>query len=562
MTREEIINYYRNNPEVSVLIIGAGVNGIGTFRDLALQGVDVLLVDRGDFCSGASAASSHMIHGGIRYLENGEFRLVKEAVRERNLLLQNAPHYVKPLPTVIPIFNWFSGLLNAPLKFLGLLEKPSERGAIVIKIGLMLYDAYSGGASIVPHHEFYSKTTTHQKFPDIHPGVIFTALYYDGLLLAPERLCIDMILDAEAENSNVHALNYLPAISSEAGSVKVQDQLTGESLDIYPRLVINASGPWIDHTNTRLGVDSSYIGGTKGSHLIVNNPDLRGAIGNNEIFFENADGRIVLLSPFEDKVLLGTSDLPISDPDSARCTAEEIEYFFNMVHVVFPGIQLTSDQVEYQFSGVRPLPAVDATTPGQISRDHHIQVIPRSEKNSYPIFNLIGGKWTSFRAFSEEAADRALKVLGISRKFSTDQIRIGGGKEYPEDGIKSEQYINSLVAENEISRERAAALFNRYGTRAVEFTNSIQPAGETPVTGASDYTKEEIIHIIDNEKVVHLDDLILRRMNITKSGNLNISALLEMSQILGTHLHMSSDEIVAEILRTKSILSEVHGVDI
>ena len=219
--------------------------------------------------------------------------------------------------------------------------------------------------------------------------------------------------------------------------------------------------------------------------------------------------------------------------------------------------QLTSDQVEYQFSGVRPLPAVDATTPGQISRDHHIQVIPRSEKNSYPIFNLIGGKWTSFRAFSEEAADRALKVLGISRKFSTDQIRIGGGKEYPEDGIKSEQYINSLVAENEISRERAAALFNRYGTRAVEFTNSIQP-----VTGASDYTKEEIIHIIDNEKVVHLDDLILRRMNITKSGNLNISALLEMSQILGTHLHMSSDEIVAEILRTKSILSEVHGVDI
>ena len=141
--------------------------------------------------------------------------------------------------------------------------------------------------------------------------------------------------------------------------------------------------------------------------------------------------------------------------------------------MVFPGIQLTSDQVEYQFSGVRPLPAVDATTPGQISRDHHIQVIPRSEKNSYPIFNLIGGKWTSFRAFSEEAADRALKVLGISRKFSTDQIRIGGGKEYPEDGIKSEQYINSRVAENEISRERAAALFNRYGTRAVEFTNSI-----------------------------------------------------------------------------------------
>ncbi len=127
MNRQEILDYYQQSPNVSVLIIGAGVNGIGTFRDLALQGVDVLLVDKGDFCSGASAASSHMIHGGIRYLENGEFRLVREAVQERNRLIENAPHYVKPLPTVIPIFNLFSGLLNAPLKFLGLLYKPAER---------------------------------------------------------------------------------------------------------------------------------------------------------------------------------------------------------------------------------------------------------------------------------------------------------------------------------------------------------------------------------------------------------------------------------------------------
>ena len=135
MNRQEIIQKYKETPKVSVLIVGAGVNGIGTFRDLAFQGVDVLLVDRGDFCSGASAASSHMVHGGIRYLENGEFRLVREAVQERNWLIQNAPHHVSPLPTVIPIFKWFSGLLNAPLKFLGLLSKPSERGAIVIKIG-------------------------------------------------------------------------------------------------------------------------------------------------------------------------------------------------------------------------------------------------------------------------------------------------------------------------------------------------------------------------------------------------------------------------------------------
>jgi glycerol-3-phosphate dehydrogenase len=485
---------------------------------------------------------------------------VKEAVRERNLLIQNAPHYVKPLPTIIPIFHWFSGLLNAPLKFLGLLEKPSERGAIVIKIGLMLYDAYSGGAGIVPNHEIYSKTSTHQKFPDMHPDVIFAAKYYDGLLLAPERLCIDMILDAESENLNAHALNYLPATSSGAESVKLKDQITGESFDIYPRVVINASGPWIDLTNTRLGTDTSFIGGTKGSHLIVNNAELRGAIGDNEIFFENADGRIVLLSPFEDKVLLGTSDLPISDPDSARCTSEEIEYFFEMVDIVFPNIKISLDQVVFQFSGVRPLPAVDANTPGQISRDHHIQVIPRSEQNSFPIFSLVGGKWTSFRAFSEEAADKALNELGLPRKSSTDQKRIGGGKDYPESENESKKYIKFLSAEYEFSGERAVELFNRYGTRAAEFANSIPPAGETLIPGATGYTEDEIIHIIDNEKIVHLDDLILRRMNITKSGNLNLSALLGISQILGTYMHWSSNVIELEIQRTKSILSDVHGV--
>ena len=141
-----------------MLIVGAGINGVGTFRDLALNGVDVLLVDRADFCSGASAASSHMAHGGIRYLENGEFRLVREAVRERNAMIVNAPHIVRPLPTTIPIFRLFSGLLNAPLKFLGLLDRPSERGSLVIKIGLMLYDAYTGAQRTVPRHRFMSQS--------------------------------------------------------------------------------------------------------------------------------------------------------------------------------------------------------------------------------------------------------------------------------------------------------------------------------------------------------------------------------------------------------------------
>src|SRR4026207_919759 len=160
MNRNEIFFALKNKPNISVLIVGGGINGIGTFRDLALNGVDVLLVEKSDFCSGASSASSHMAHGGIRYLENGEFRLVREAVQERNRMLQNAPHIVKPLPTAIPIFRRFSGLLNAPLKFSGILDRPSERGSLVIKLGLMLYDAYTSGQDgkrAVPRHKFHSR---------------------------------------------------------------------------------------------------------------------------------------------------------------------------------------------------------------------------------------------------------------------------------------------------------------------------------------------------------------------------------------------------------------------
>src|SRR5512142_674549 len=187
MNRNDILASLKQDPNVTVVIVGAGINGIGTFRDLALNGVSVLLVERGDFCSGASAASSHMAHGGIRYLENGEFRLVHEAVQERNRLIQNAPHVVKALPTTIPIFKFWSGLLNAPLKFLNLLDRPAERGALVIKLGLLFYDAFTKGQGTVPRHKFEGRRESLAKYPALNPAIQYTATYYDGKILSPER---------------------------------------------------------------------------------------------------------------------------------------------------------------------------------------------------------------------------------------------------------------------------------------------------------------------------------------------------------------------------------------
>src|SRR5512135_2725793 len=339
MNRNEILASIKQDPQISVLIVGAGINGIGTFRDLALNGVSVLLVDRGDFCSGASSGSSHMAHGGIRYLENGEFRLVREAVQERNRLIQNAPHVVKPLPTTIPIFKTFSGLLNAPLKFLKVLDKPSERGALVIKIGLMLYDAYTGKQRVVPRHQFMGRQESLQHWDKLNPQIEYTATYYDGAILQPERLGVELILDAEADNPGARALNYVSLVSGEGEKITLRDELTGSTYDVKPQLLVNAAGPWIDFANHSMGLSTRFIGGTKGSHLVVDNPELRAAIGDHEFFFENKDGRIVLIYPLYDRVLVGTSDIPIDDPDKARCLPEEVQYFLHLTARVFPSIK-------------------------------------------------------------------------------------------------------------------------------------------------------------------------------------------------------------------------------
>ncbi|MDH5508479.1 MAG: FAD-dependent oxidoreductase, partial [Anaerolineae bacterium] len=263
-TREAIIQHYQANPKVSVLVIGGGVNGIGVFRELALQGVDVLLVEKNDFCSGTSASSSHMAHGGLRYLENGEFRLVREAVAERNRLLANAPHYVKPLPTAVPVFSMLSGLWNAPLKFLGLLEKPAQRGAVVIKLGLLLYDYFTGTDRVVPAHTFLSKQRGLELIRGIAPALKYLAVYYDGAILSPERLCVEMLLDGEAYSANAKALNYVELAGANGRQVLLNDSLSGVEIKVEPQLVINAAGPWIDRANQILGHKTEFIGATKG----------------------------------------------------------------------------------------------------------------------------------------------------------------------------------------------------------------------------------------------------------------------------------------------------------
>jgi glycerol-3-phosphate dehydrogenase len=560
MNREEILTSIKNTPDISVLIVGAGINGIGAFRDLALNGVDVLLVDRGDFCSGASAASSHMAHGGIRYLENGEFRLVREAVGERNRMIQNAPHIVKPLPTTVPMFKHFSGLLNAPLKFLGLLERPSERGSVVIKLGLMLYDAYTGKTRVVPRHTFRGRAESLKRWPRLNPAVRTTATYFDGSILNPERLALEVLLDGEADGGR--ALNYVSLVGGQGNTVTLRDELNLQTFTIQPKLVINAAGPWIDAANGALGLSTRFIGGTKGSHLVLNHPELRAAIGENEFFFENKDGRIVLIFPLFDRVIVGTSDIPIDNPDDVVCTEDEVDYFINLVDRVFPDIKVGREHIVFRFSGVRPLAHTgSAKTTGQITRDHHIQVTEGEWTGlAYPVYSLVGGKWTSFRAFSEQVTDKALAFLGRARQKSTHTLPIGGGRNYPRTVEEQKRYLDGLAAWTGFSSERVRSLFERYGTRAEAVAMFLSKQPDQPLKSLPDFSRREIAFLCQHEHVVRLDDILLRRTLLAMLGRLSRAAVEELADVAGESLGWEGEQKKAEVARTLDLLANRHTV--
>jgi glycerol-3-phosphate dehydrogenase len=560
MTREAVFDSIRRKPDVSVLIVGGGVNGIGAFWDLALQGVDVLLVEKGDFCSGASAASSHMLHGGIRYLENGEFRLVREALHERNRLLVNAPHYAKPLPTTIPIFNWFSGFLNAPLKFLRLRDKPSERGAAVIKIGLILYDWFTRGGRVMPTHRLIGRKESLDLRPHINHDIIATAQYYDAWMPYPERICMELVMDAEAANPNAHALNYVRLESGAGDTVTLRDELTGEAYTVKPRVVVNAAGPWIDFANRALGEPTEFIGGTKGSHIVVDHPELREWTLGHEFFFENKDGRITLFFPILDKVLIGTTDIRVDDPEQVICTEEEVDYLLEAVRIVFPTVHLDRSQIVFRFSGVRPLPSSKHSLTGQISRDHSIRTIEPDGEIHFPVLSLIGGKWTTFRAFSEQAADQVLARLGRARKGDTQNTPIGGGRDYPTTEAEQTAWVKALADETGLAAEHIHVLFERYGTYAEQVAHYIDAGEDGMLEHHPGYSRREVEFLTKREKVVHLDDFILRRSLMAMLGEVNGAVLAELADVLGHALGWSETQKREEIARAIRILQTKHGL--
>ncbi|HVI90697.1 MAG TPA: glycerol-3-phosphate dehydrogenase/oxidase [Dongiaceae bacterium] len=563
-SRAELLQSLGGEKLPDILIVGGGINAVGLYRDLAAQGVPALLVEKGDFCSGTSAAPSRLIHGGLRYLETGEFALVRESVEERNLLLHNAPHYVRPLPVWVPVTSWWDGFLAAGTRFLRLTRTPGPRGALVLKLGLTVYDWFGAKYRSMPKHRMISGKDALRQMPGLLPTICSVGEFYDARLTNAERLTLELVSDAERDCPSSLAIPYLAVAGHDGKEVLLRDEVDGTIHRAAPRIVINAAGAWIDQVDAHLGIEERLVGGTKGSHLVLDHAELARALGEKMIYFPTSDHRICLAYPLGEKlVLIGTTDLPTEDPEDMTCSEVEIDYLFRVMKEIMPGIRLNRSQIVFRYAGVRPLPkATSGTVAGAISRDHHIRPFERTDQRPYDVLTLVGGKWTTYRACAEQIADQVLARIGKSRRIDTKSLKIGGGAGWPLEPSKQRQQITEIARQSGLSLEHCTALADRYGAYAATVAAAIVAEGigaDRPLKTSPDYSRGEIRHLIRTERTTRLADLVLRRTQIGLLGKATPELLGELADLMAQDLSWSEDRCNREIAEATRLLQQRHG---
>ena len=516
-----------------VLIIGGGVNGAGTLRDLALNGVSAVLIDTGDFCAGASSASSRMAHGGLRYLEGREFRLVAESARERNLLLHDAPHLVRPLEIVVPLETLVSGLPQAMLRFAGLSRRSGPLSLAALEGALALYEHLGAKFRALPRHRTVLKRGA---FPaGLDAGTRAVVSYYDGEIVNPEGLIFEMLGEA-ADAGNVAAVNHI-TWSAAAGAVSVTDAVSGHTVALRPRVIVNATGAAIDAVNARLGLKTQLVRGVKGAHLVIAHPRLFERMAGRAFYFDDGHGRMVISLPVAGTILMGTTEVETADPGDRGVAGSEVDYLLGALGRLFSDIPVGREHVVAVTSGIRPLQAGGGGNATQAARDH---ALVEHTAAGRPVISLVGGKWTTFRGFAEQATDCVLKHLGRTRTTGTAQRAYPGAA--PVDAA-------ALAGETGLPPARIAGLVARYGALARPVAAFCAAAPDRMLAGRTDYSRREILWLVQARMAQRLDDLVLRRTGLVVTGTLGRETVADMGHCLALALGRDVAWAEAEIAR-------------
>ncbi len=493
-----------------LLIIGGGINGAGIAREAARRGLSVALVERLDFAAGTTSRATRLIHGGLRYLEHAELALVTESLREREALLQRAPHLVRPLPFLFPIYEH------------------SSRSSLWIRAGMVLYDLLSLGKK-APRHRFVTDRLKDAK------GAF---LYYDAQVNFPERLTVETILSAEA--AGAVALNHCEVLEIERRNgvvvgARVRDRIDGVEAVVEAALTINASGPWVDRMLAGVGPRSPLLSPTRGSHLVV--APYPGAPQEAVYFEARSDGRPVFIVPWNGLYLVGTTDvLDSGDPADAKPTETEIEYLLRES-------RLARDQILFTYAGLRPLPHSTKAMPSDVTRGH--EIVDHEKRDGVPgLCSITGGKLTTYRQLARDAVGFAMKKLGrTSRPFAEEQVLPFQLWDWTKSDL--EQEAAPLGKENGVSPQEVVRLFSIYGAGAMEILPMWreQPAWRRPICEHTATTVAEVIHAVSREQAQTPADVLLRRTCAALGPCRGLDALEKVAGLMQTSQDGSREEI-------------------
>ncbi|MGH7193491.1 MAG: glycerol-3-phosphate dehydrogenase/oxidase, partial [Candidatus Saccharimonadales bacterium] len=504
-----------------VLILGAGINGAALARELVVGGLPVVVVDTGDLARGATAYSSRLIHGGLRYLEYGEFDLVRESLAERTRLLRLAPQFVHPLQLHIPVGNRLGGLQHSLARFFGRDRHGAQaadaraappRGLWLVRAGLWLYDLYARDSSL-PRHRV-SRLDGQASLPIDRARYRWLCSYFDAQIRFPERFVVALFDDARraAKTGGFQLFTYHRVeLAGRTISIYAEENASRPAMEFEPAAVINATGAWVDATLRQLHASSPpLMGGTKGSHLITFHAGLRVALGDAGIYAEAADGRPVFILPLGEAALVGTTDLPyLGDPADAVATDAEVDYLVAAVNQVLPGVRLTRDDVEFHYCGVRPLPHANIDRPAAITRRHWLE---EHTGSAVPLYSVIGGKLTTCRSLAELSARTIRRRLGLTGDAPTSRDRsVPGAEGYPSDRSSLEAAWRSLAETHGWSVAQVRAIWQLRGTQTGPILAELAPDDRASLQGV-DLPVEFVRWVIGHEWVRRLDDLVERRL--------------------------------------------------
>jgi glycerol-3-phosphate dehydrogenase len=536
-----------NNLLFDVIVIGAGINGAGIARDAAMRGLKVLLLDKGDLGGGTSSWSTRLIHGGLRYLEHGEFRLVRESLRERSCLLNICPHLVRPVPLLVPIY-----------------EK-ARRGWWTIRAGMIAYAALSFNKSLpnksLPGHRMLSVAETLQQAPALNPdGLRGAAVYFDAQVEFAERLVLENVLSAVAHGATVLTYARVEKLIAENGAVRgvefsCNDRLSSPTdMDnsevgrhtAHASLVINAAGPWVDQVLIESNASGPrLIGGTKGSHIIV--APFPGAPAVAIYVEAETDGRPFFIIPWNGKYLIGTTDIRYDgNLDNVQITSDEIDYLLRETNRVIPIATLTREQILYTYSGVRPLPFAGDKDAQSITRRHFIRAHPTLRC----LFSIVGGKLTTYRSLAEETVDLILKKLIThpdrrSLECMTDHEPLPGATT-----ADFAAFCTNFKQHSRLPEATNDRLLRIYGTRASLLLKLIaEDASLAEVfdseTGA---LSAEVVFAFRYEFATTLTDCLLRRTMVGLNSSLGLRAVETAGAIARKHRGWSERRVEQEIV--------------